>query len=98
MLVNEKWIHCFPQSVAVFLNPSVSDHSPGLVSVIEDYWNTGPRAFKYCEMWSSDYSCTEVNGCKMYRVVKKLQFVKSKLRILYSKKYSNISGRVDMAQ
>lgn len=50
VLVNDQWIHKFPHSAAVFLNPGISDHSPGLVSVFEDYWG-GPRAFKYCDMW-----------------------------------------------
>lgn len=74
--------------------------------MVDDYWG-GPRAFKYCDMWSSDSSFAQtvedacnidVKGCKMYTVVKKMQNVKSKLKSLHSRRYSNLDGRVDAAQ
>lgn len=51
-LINSAWCDTFPHSHAVSLAPGMSDHSPCLVLICEDYW-AGPRPFKFCNMWKS---------------------------------------------
>lgn len=93
-------------SSVVFLNAGISDHSPCLVSVFEDYWK-GPKPFKYCGMWGKDTQFQQivcdswnqdVSGCLMYKVVKKLQMIKSKLKGLHKLNYNNLTGRLADAE
>ncbi|XP_026428291.1 uncharacterized protein LOC113324182 [Papaver somniferum] len=53
VLVNLEWIHQFQDSMADFLNPGVSDHSPSVVTCFEGRAH-GPPPFRFCNYLDDD--------------------------------------------
>ncbi|XP_020266987.1 uncharacterized protein LOC109842532 [Asparagus officinalis] len=101
-LVNDSWIHNFNSSQVEFLLPSFSDHSPALVSILEDRIQ-GKRPFKYFNMWAKhDKFLTAVSsiwqsyipGCKMYSVHTKFKNLKGVLKDMNKRHFHNISEQV----
>ncbi|KAK9723972.1 hypothetical protein RND81_05G038200 [Saponaria officinalis] len=89
-----------------FLEPGVSDHSPGLVSFTTPSGNKG-NSFKYLNGWSQQDSFQQTirdcwqkkfRGTKMYCLFQKLKVVKGALRELHKGNYSMISARVNEAR
>ncbi|KAK1316559.1 hypothetical protein QJS10_CPA05g01577 [Acorus calamus] len=88
ILVNSRFINVFPHSMMNYLAPGISDHSPMKVTFIPVF-PTGPKPFKYFEMWESHPSFkiiveyawnTEVSGSPLYKLVKKLSITKLALK------------------
>ncbi|XP_077232357.1 uncharacterized protein LOC143869093 [Tasmannia lanceolata] len=83
-LVNEEWLHSFPNSYTEFIASGISDHSPFIVSC-SNHNSPGPRPFKFMDMWLDDLSLypiverawnLKVKGNPMYSFVQKLKVVK----------------------
>ncbi|XP_026443893.1 uncharacterized protein LOC113344037 [Papaver somniferum] len=53
VLVNLEWINQFQDSLAEFLNPGVSDHSPSVVTCFEGRAH-GPPPFRFCNFLADD--------------------------------------------
>ncbi|XP_039169769.1 uncharacterized protein LOC120293993 [Eucalyptus grandis] len=105
VLINNLWNHRFSFYQASFLNPSIFDHSPMIVRVLDPVSRRKP--FKYFHFWSEhpDYSyCinqawnTPVFGVPMFRLVSKLKLVKARLILLNKESFSNISMKTAEAR
>ncbi|XP_048503083.1 uncharacterized protein LOC125498834 [Beta vulgaris subsp. vulgaris] len=90
VLDNVKWMEEFQNSEAHFLPEGIFDHSPMLIKVYNQI-GCGKKPFKYFHMWStaddfgmrvSEAWSTQITGCAMYRVVKKMKLVKDSLKQL----------------
>ncbi|XP_009595092.1 uncharacterized protein [Nicotiana tomentosiformis] len=80
------------------LPEGVSDHCPFVVEMIQTQEKKG-KAFRYCNMWSkhpdflhivAEGWAMQVEGCKIYQVVKRLKALKQKLRILHKRNFSYV--------
>ncbi|XP_020245233.1 uncharacterized protein LOC109823370 [Asparagus officinalis] len=101
-LVNDSWLHMFCSSQVEYLLPGFSDHSPALISIFEDNVQ-GKRPFKFFNIWTkhdtflptvSKIWQTEVAGFKMYSVCTKMKLLRSALKELNKRHFSNISEQV----
>ncbi|XP_020249336.1 uncharacterized protein LOC109826732 [Asparagus officinalis] len=101
-LVNDTWINSFNSSHVEFLLPSFSDHSPALVSILEDCLQ-GKKPFRFFNMWTkhANYLSTvatiwqmHVEGYKMFSVVTKLKNLKYALKDINKRHFHNISEQV----
>lgn len=102
-LINAEWCNTFPHSHVVFLPPGISDHSPCLVLICEDYW-AGRRPFRFCNMWRKHASYKTlvqnawqepVAGSPMFRIVTKLKRVNEGLKAFHKNQYSNLQQRIE---
>lgn len=87
---NSKWIEMFPTAEAYFMPEGLFDHSPMLVTVYPEI-SRGKLPFKYFTIWSKApgflervQECwqTQVEGTKMFQVVRRLKLVKEELKKL----------------
>lgn len=102
VFVNGDWINQLPLMVSHALQEGVSGHC--LIMIITPQVDRmKKRAFTYCNMWSSHSSyvrvvrdCweTQISGCYMFQIVKKLKKQKQKLRTLHKQNFSNIEEAV----
>ncbi|KAH7840791.1 hypothetical protein Vadar_021656 [Vaccinium darrowii] len=101
VLVNSVWLDKFPDSEAVFLAPSVSDHCAILVTVLPEVYVRRP--FKFFNFWlkNSNFKEAIVSSwdsplvCSVRsRLGLKLKRLKPVLKGLNQHYYSDISGRV----
>ncbi|KAG5557277.1 hypothetical protein RHGRI_007519 [Rhododendron griersonianum] len=101
VLTNLAWLDMFPNAETFFLAPGVSDHC--LISVAMVSPNGRRKPFKFFNFWLQhpDFSqilnnswCDPVEGGPMFALSSKLRRLKSVLRQLNLKCYSNISKRV----
>lgn len=106
ILVNLVWLQDLSWSDALFCNPGISDHSPGILHVTQQQ-KTPCRRFKFCNFWTNDPNYPAmvreaweepVNGIPMFRIVKKLKLLKGKLKSLHKSKHSNLLGRLKEAK
>ncbi|XP_044507208.1 uncharacterized protein LOC123226743 [Mangifera indica] len=101
-LVNEGWSDVLPDSYASFLNPSISDHSPCVVTC-----GGGEERrkvpFKFYNMWANHGSFIDIvketwkedyEGSPMFNLVSKLKGLKGALRRLNKNEFWNISDKV----
>lgn len=103
-MVNAKWLSMFDTAEAIFLAPGTFDHCPCLIRMRQEVV-FGNHIFRFCDMWAKDSafqgiisSCWNVvlKGTPMFRLVKKLKYVKHGLKNLHRSEYENISARVNM--
>lgn len=101
MLVNGSWFTSFPNSIATFLPPTVSNHCAMLLQssfVPASY----PKPFKFFSNWLPNRSFLpivdkvwnqNVHGAEMFQVVKKLKLLKSELKsVLHIPPYSLLAN------
>ncbi|XP_013601510.1 PREDICTED: uncharacterized protein LOC106308956 [Brassica oleracea var. oleracea] len=106
ILVNDGWLRLFPNSLCVFGDPGISDHSPCCVFLD----TTRPKAkasFKFFSMLNDNpdfapliaecWSSLPFHGTMMLRVSKKLKELKSIIRAFSRENYSGIEKRVTEA-
>ncbi|KAK1292963.1 hypothetical protein QJS10_CPB17g00695 [Acorus calamus] len=88
ILVNSAFVNDFPLSMVNYLASGISDHSPMHV-ICEPVIPSGPKPFKYFEMWEAHPSfkstvesawATEVVGNPIYCLVKKIAATKFALK------------------
>ncbi|XP_074266601.1 uncharacterized protein LOC141589880 [Silene latifolia] len=100
-LANTQWMAQFPTSAALFLPSSVSDHSPGIVTVFEDK-HVGPR-FSFLNCWVDhpnyhDYVQkawqTPFHGSKFFTLFSKLKHVRTQMKVLHKQSFTQIQQRV----
>ncbi|XP_020240887.1 uncharacterized protein LOC109819544 [Asparagus officinalis] len=105
-LVNDSWLHQHNSSQVEYLLPGLSDHSPGLISIFDDF-KLGKRPFKFFNMWIkhenflpvvSSIWQNEVKGYKMFSVWSKLKLLRSSLKDLNRKHFNNIGEQVQRAK
>ncbi|XP_044503432.1 uncharacterized protein LOC123224015 [Mangifera indica] len=101
-LVNEYWRDAFVDSFANFLNPSISDHSPCIVTCggIEERRKV---PFKLYNMWAKHESFLSIvreawkedfSGSPMFHLVNKLKRLKGELRKVNRDGFWKISDKV----
>ena len=106
ILVNDSWLRLFPNSLGVFGDPGISDHSPCCVFLD----TTRPKAkapFKFFSMLNDNpdfapliaecWSSLPFHGTMMLRVSEKLKELKSIIRAFSQENYSGIEQRVTEA-
>ncbi|XP_057953041.1 uncharacterized protein LOC131147481 [Malania oleifera] len=106
VLVNNEWnqtnfgVHANFQLLSL-----LSDHSNCLVSLFDSN-GMGRRPFKFFNVWTDHRDFMETvkkgwgikfSGCKMFRLVKKLQAMKSPIKNLNALHFSHISTRAEKA-
>ncbi|XP_048611796.1 uncharacterized protein LOC125586052 [Brassica napus] len=102
-LVNDEWLHQFPNSLGVFGDPGISDHSPCCVYLD----TTVPRKklpFKFFTMLNDNlefgiiisecWNSLNFEGTMMFKVSRKLKELKSIIRSFSKENYSGIEKRV----
>ncbi|XP_077226476.1 uncharacterized protein LOC143859710 [Tasmannia lanceolata] len=99
-LVNEEWLHSYPNSFTEFFPPGISDHSPFIVSCF-NHQSLGPRPFKFMDMWLADKSLYpiverawnhKVKGNPMFSFIQKLKVVKNQIK----EWNREVFGRIDI--
>ncbi|XP_050215029.1 uncharacterized protein LOC126666115 [Mercurialis annua] len=84
--VNDKW----PDAFVNVLSPGVSDHSPMVVN-LDNCSHIRKSPFRFFNVWSEDSKFNSIvnrgwnrasSGCKMFRIVQKLKWLKSDSREL----------------
>ncbi|XP_077242463.1 uncharacterized protein LOC143882975 [Tasmannia lanceolata] len=99
-LVNEEWLHSYPNSFTEFIAPGISGHNPFIVSC-SNHQSLGPRPFKFMDMWLDDQSLypiverawnLKVKGNPMYSFVQKLKMVKNHIKAWNRE----VFGRIDI--
>ncbi|XP_044500220.1 uncharacterized protein LOC123221430 [Mangifera indica] len=89
-LVNEHWKDVFTESLAMFLNPSISDHSPCIVTCGRCE-KRRKVPFKFYNMWANHKSFLsivkevwkgDIEGSPMFNLINKLKRLKGELRRL----------------
>uniref|UniRef100_M1D6X1 Reverse transcriptase n=1 Tax=Solanum tuberosum TaxID=4113 RepID=M1D6X1_SOLTU len=87
-----------PSCLASYLPEGISDHCPAKV-YLKNHTIRTRRAFQYCNVWSqhpqlNDKSravwTTHVEGCKIWKVVKRLKLLKPCLKKLNAQYFRNI--------
>ncbi|CAL1403462.1 unnamed protein product [Linum trigynum] len=106
ILVNEKWLDVFPQSLVQIVVPGVSDHC-GLYVQTNSGLYTLPKPFKFFLLWRQhpQYSGilreswqVEAAGVPYYVLYKKLREFKGKLKSFNQTVYYDISTRTREAE
>ncbi|GLT68045.1 hypothetical protein SLA2020_403080 [Shorea laevis] len=106
LLGNSCWLETFPFARAEFLPPDFSDHCAGSVFIPtqNDDSSSSRKPFKFFNFWAKDkdflnivrevWEQTEVRGCFMFQLCKKLKALKAPLRRLNKEKYGDLHDRV----
>ncbi|XP_020263009.1 uncharacterized protein LOC109838991 [Asparagus officinalis] len=101
-LINDAWLQKYNSSHVEYLLQNFSDHSPGLVSIYDDCAK-GKKPFKFFKMWTKHKSFlptvsriwqTKIKGYAMFAVYTKMKLLKSELKDLNKRHFSNISEQV----
>ncbi|XP_026458826.1 uncharacterized protein LOC113359402 [Papaver somniferum] len=101
VLVNLEWIYQFQDSVAEFLNPGVSDHSPSVVTFFEGRAH-GPPPFRFCNYLADDDDFLRiadsvwkepVKGNPMVVLVTELKKTKNRLSEWRKEKFSKLTEK-----
>ncbi|XP_070006023.1 uncharacterized protein [Nicotiana sylvestris] len=79
MFINNEWLHSMPTFKVVYLAEGISDHCPIKITM-EDNNIKQRRTFKYCN----------VEGYKMFQVVRKMKLLKRELRKLNTQYCKNV--------
>ncbi|XP_074290319.1 uncharacterized protein LOC141617049 [Silene latifolia] len=89
-LINDAWLHLFPESFANFLPEGVYDHCPCLIQ-LESNDKTRNIPFRYFNMWAKSpeflgiitkHWNAPIYGTPMYKVVNRMKAMKSDLKQL----------------
>ncbi|XP_048492374.1 uncharacterized protein LOC125493253 [Beta vulgaris subsp. vulgaris] len=105
IVVNDRWMEVFPDSVSMFFPESISDHCPCLVKLLSTSHNK-PKPFRFFNMWTqSDRFISkvqevwqeDVSGVPMFRIVRKLKKLKKSLKELNRDKFADIEKQADEA-
>ncbi|GFZ11471.1 hypothetical protein Acr_22g0008690 [Actinidia rufa] len=107
VMINNRWIADGLRAHAHFGFPGkLSDHSPSLVSLFENRIQ-GMQPFKFFNMWTlhEDFQRivsmvwdNQVCGSAMFRLCRKLKFLKEPLKELNKKHFSHITSRAAAAE
>ncbi|XP_060210448.1 uncharacterized protein LOC132637368 [Lycium barbarum] len=98
MFINAEWLNTMPSCRAVYLAEGISDHFPARISLRKQATRV-KRAFQYCNVWSQHPQFkdkvqtvwnTQIEGCKMWKVVRKLKLLKKSLKELNTQDFRNI--------
>ncbi|GLU16319.1 hypothetical protein SLE2022_327580 [Rubroshorea leprosula] len=99
-MVNEAWLDAFTNSKAHFLPPGCSDHCAGCVEISLPFVSTTRKPFKFFNFWAKHeeflalvkqtWDSTQVTGCYMFQLCKKLKALKPVLKKLNKKSYGDI--------
>ncbi|XP_020266638.1 uncharacterized protein LOC109842142 [Asparagus officinalis] len=107
ILVNEDWIQKYTISQVEYLVPLCSDHSQGLINVVDDNVAIGKKPFKFFSMWAKHPDFLrmvnsiwndEIRGYNMFRFYSKLKNLKPALKELNKKHFMDISQQVSRAK
>ncbi|XP_071699385.1 uncharacterized protein [Rutidosis leptorrhynchoides] len=102
ILINDAFINTFPQAYGIFLPYLISDHSPALLGINKGikrvkksfrFMNYTAYKDKFLETVAEDWS-KDVQGFAMFRLVKKLNGLKSGLKKL-NRSNGNLHVKVD---
>lgn len=103
ILVNDQWLDSFPNSLGVFGEPGISDHSPCCI-FLDSMKPKIKQPFKFLAFLNlnpefailieSCWNALEFAGSKMLKVSKKLKEMKSFIRHFSKENYSGIERRV----
>ncbi|XP_071740453.1 uncharacterized protein [Rutidosis leptorrhynchoides] len=101
ILVNETWLHLFPESILIAGNPKSSDHKPIIWGKKIQDW--GPKPFRFNNLWlehngflemcSQQWSSMDHVGWNAFVLMKKLWSLKGELwlwknqHVLFFQKY-----------
>lgn len=106
VLVNLDWVKSFSDSLFVFLEAGVSDHSSMIVSIYENRHH-GPPPFKFFNFMIEEADFLEmvrsvwdvpVRGNPMFVFVTKLKKVKSRIILWKKERFKNILTQVECAK
>ncbi|XP_074270957.1 uncharacterized protein LOC141594871 [Silene latifolia] len=102
-LGNPSWMNQFPATSANFLASRVSDHSPIVVTVLQDHKR--PSAFSFLNCWIEDPSYDTivqeawhqpVSGSNTFKFFEQLKNVRKALKSLHGKTYNGITTKTDV--
>lgn len=103
ILVNDNWLLLYQDSVGVFGEPGISDHSPCCI-YLDSFSPKQKKPFKFFTMLNGHPDFAEVvkqcwtslpfAGSKMFLVSKKLKELKSIIRAFSTKNFSELEKRV----
>ena len=106
-LVNNRWVIEGLRAHANFEFPgNLSDHSPCVVSLFENSMQRA-KPFMFFNMWTlhKDFQgivemvcCSQIQGCTMFRLCKKLKLLKEPLNAINKRHFSHISLRAATAE
>ncbi|XP_074300068.1 uncharacterized protein LOC141631273 [Silene latifolia] len=97
-LINDAWLHLFPESFANFLSEGMYDHCPCLIQ-LESNDKARNISFKYFNMWAKSHDFlgiitkhwnAPIYGTHMYKVVKRMKAMKSDLKQLKSNNFHDV--------
>ncbi|XP_019264059.1 PREDICTED: uncharacterized protein LOC109241742 [Nicotiana attenuata] len=103
VFINTAWLNLMPAYMACYLEEGISDHCPLKLSNVNSP-RRAKAAFKFCNVWASHPNFIdivnegwkqEVEGCSMFKVVRKLKMMKKELRMLNKNYFSNIIEEAD---
>lgn len=103
MVANQAWQDDYPSAEASFHNEGEFDHTPVMLTIYPDN-HGGKKPFKYFTMWRTSPKfleivgriwSREIQGTKVFQVMKKLKAIKMELKMLNKEGYSDIQA-VDM--
>ncbi|XP_074278192.1 uncharacterized protein LOC141601788 [Silene latifolia] len=101
ILVNNTWLHQFSQTTAQFLSPSISDHSPAVLTFHDN--DIPKKHFMFLNCWVdhpdfqntvAQHWKTTQQGNSMFRLMNKLKNVKHGLKELHITHFASIGSRV----
>ena len=97
VLINDKWLHYFADSIVKFISPRASDHCPTLVHVLQPSFSPH-KPFKVFNIWTKhpDFLSTvegswyePIMGSPMVILQNKLKRLKSCLKIFSKLHYDD---------
>ena len=104
VMINEEWLLTFPNSLAQFMLPDFSDHTPSLVNLEAALPVAGTRPFKFYNFLTAhpDFLATITEGWEISQpdswslssLNKKQKILKKYLKKLHKHNYSEIQKRV----
>lgn len=103
VLGNLDLIQNYPKIVIRFLDSEASDHTPTLVNFRNDFRHGKSKPFKFLNSWLEQPSFASllsqswslyVEGCYMFKLVKKLKFLKSHLKHWHRTTQSHKQSRI----
>lgn len=99
VLANALWEDTFPTVEATFLPEHTYDHCPMILSCYNDSLSKKP--FRFYNMWTTSKAFLplvqtnwekRVHGCHMFRVIKKLKWIKNDLKALNKAGFSIVEA------
>ncbi|XP_021717262.1 uncharacterized protein LOC110685110 [Chenopodium quinoa] len=104
-LVNQEWLNLYGHVEAIFLPPSLTDHSPIALDILHFQPGKGrPFRFLKCLADHDSFFSTVANAWQahntssaMYRVWYKLKQVKTALKNLSTQKFGDVNAKVETA-